>query len=211
MGPIDDSYLSSDQVKVESSAGHQLSMRPHLHYAPILNGGYYVCILDGGESVGDHDGGTTLARVVQCRLHDGFALRVQGRGGFVQQQDLGVPHQSTGYGNPLLLPSTHLRAPLSHVSVEALWQLGDEIIGVGIPGSLLDILHCGILPAEADVLGYCSVKQYRFLRHDSDVSPQPLQVQRANVFTSNQNLEKKFKSLTVCLSLTPCISYSLGV
>ena len=57
--------------------------------------------LDGGESVGNDDAGPTFPGLVQSLLNYLLTLCVQSRGGFVQEEDLGVPHQSTGNGNSL--------------------------------------------------------------------------------------------------------------
>lgn len=46
-----------------------------------------------------------------------LALRVQGGGGLVQQQDLGLPDDRPGDGDALLLAAGQLRALGAHVGV----------------------------------------------------------------------------------------------
>lgn len=63
---------------------------------------------------------------------------------------------------------------------------------VGFSGSLNNLCHrnlSGVIPVRY-VLGNTAVKQYRFLRYYSDLSPQPLDVQILNVVTV-QILQKK--------------------
>ena len=95
-------------------------MRPLLHHLSIFDHRNAVGIINGGQAVGYHDAGATLPGFVQGLLHYLLALCVQGRGGFVQQQDLGVPHQGTGDGNPLLLSTAELCTFCSYVSIVAL-------------------------------------------------------------------------------------------
>ena len=46
-----------------------------------------------------------------------FALCVQSRSGFIQEKDLGVPHESSGNGNALLLSSRQLGASGPNIGV----------------------------------------------------------------------------------------------
>ena len=55
-----------------------------------------------------------------CGVREGWyllALRVQGRGGLVQQQDLGVPDDRPGDGDALLLTAGQLGTLRAHVGV----------------------------------------------------------------------------------------------
>ena len=63
-----------------------------------------VGVVDGGETVSDDDTGPALPGLVQSILHYPLTLCVQGRGGLVQEEDFGVPHESSGNGDALLLP-----------------------------------------------------------------------------------------------------------
>ena len=168
--------LCSDQLIVESLVVHELNVSAPLHHPTTFNRRYYVRCLDGGETVSDHDGGPALPGLVQSILHYLLALCVQGRGGLVQEEDFGVPHQSTGDSKALLLPPRQLGTPLSHKSTVAIWKLRDEVVSVGIFCSSLDLLHSGSLFAIADVFGNGGVKQNWLLTHNTDVGTQPLQV-----------------------------------
>ena len=58
-----------------------------------------------GLPVSDDKGGPTLPGLVQSLLHYPLTLCVQGRGGLIQEEDFGVPHESSGNGDALLLPA----------------------------------------------------------------------------------------------------------
>ena len=70
--------------------------------------------------MGDGDAGAALLRTVQGAEHHALALGVQGGGGLVQQEHRGVPHQSPGNRDPLLLPSRQLGSLLPHRRLVAL-------------------------------------------------------------------------------------------
>ena len=56
-------------------------------------------VLDRAEPVGDDDAGAAFLRLVQSVLHHLLRLRVQRRGGLVQQKDLGLADQGSGDGD----------------------------------------------------------------------------------------------------------------
>ena len=66
-------------------------MRSRLHDTSPAEDKDDVRVPDGGEAVGDGDGGAALLGPLQRLLHHLLALRVQRRGGLVQQQDGRVP------------------------------------------------------------------------------------------------------------------------
>ena len=68
----------------------------------------------------------SLPSLVQGLLHHLLTLRVQGRGGFIQQQYLGVSDESSGNSNTLLLPSAELGPFRAHVSAVGLGSEGKE-------------------------------------------------------------------------------------
>lgn len=64
--------------------------------------------------------GPQLTHFIQSFLNYSLALVVKGRRCHVQQQDPGIPDQSTSDGNALLLTTTHLTATLPDQGVEFL-------------------------------------------------------------------------------------------
>lgn len=49
------------------------------------------------------------------RTHSLLTLHVQGTGGFIQDEDAGIPHEGPGDGQTLLLPHGQLAAFLPHL------------------------------------------------------------------------------------------------
>ena len=78
-------------------------MRAPFHHFPTINHVNDIRLLDGAEPMRDRDGGATSGGGVQSGLHDLFGFRVQGRGGFVEEEDFGVAQEGAGDGDALLL------------------------------------------------------------------------------------------------------------
>lgn len=82
--------LQVDQLKVPTALGDQLAMRAVLHDSALVEDVDHIGFLDGRQPVRDGDGGPTAGRSIQSGLHHLFGFGVQGAGGFVQEEDLGV-------------------------------------------------------------------------------------------------------------------------
>jgi hypothetical protein len=138
----------------------------------------------GGQTVRDHDGGARLHEVVQRRLHDALARRVERRRRLVQQQHARVAQQRARDGDALLLAARQLDALVAHLRVVALRQRLDEGVDVGGARRLEDFLvrRRALGPgAVLDVVQDAHREERRLLRHDADVAAQRPQVERADV------------------------------
>ena len=125
---------------VKSLQGHQLKMAALLLHTAILYSNDDICRPDSGKPVSHNEGGATCPGLVQRLLHHLLARRVQGGGGLVQEQDPWLSKKCSGDRNPLLLPSGQLGASLSNQGVQALGKLPDEVDGVGVLASPLNVL-----------------------------------------------------------------------
>jgi hypothetical protein len=88
-----------------------------------------VRILDGRQPVGDHERGASFEEALDGLLDQYLALRIQGAGGFVENQNLRIPQDGPGNGDPLALAAGQLGAPLADDRIVAVGQLSDEIMG----------------------------------------------------------------------------------
>ena len=102
--------LLSDEFSIDTvgELSEQLVVVPFLDELPLFQDKDSVSILNCCKSVGNDDGGDLPQLVfdlVNGSLHLLFVLGVQGRGGFIEDEDLGLLDEGSGYGDPLLLPS----------------------------------------------------------------------------------------------------------
>ena len=65
-------------------------MCPRLNHLSFMDHGYDVRVIDRRETVSDDNGGASLPGFIESFLDDPLALCVEGGGGFVKKEDLGV-------------------------------------------------------------------------------------------------------------------------
>ena len=70
-----------------------------------------VGVPDGADALGHDDPGGVLAGLVQGAAEDPVGLIVQGGEGVVEEEDLRLPGDGPGDGEPLLLPAGEVGAP----------------------------------------------------------------------------------------------------
>ena len=131
---------------------HQLAVRAVLDEAAVIQDDDAVRILDGRQAVGDDEGRTPDHEPVQGVLHDALAFRIEGRRGFVQDQDAGVLQDGPGNGDALPLAAGNVYTPVAQLGLVPLGQVEDEVMGIGRLGRRHDFLFRRIEPAVLDVI-----------------------------------------------------------
>lgn len=77
--------LQLDELRIPLPQGHQFLMAAALNNLALVKHIDDVCVLDGAQSVGDANGGSAGAGVVEGGLDDLFGFAVEGGGGFVEE------------------------------------------------------------------------------------------------------------------------------
>ena len=136
--------------------------------------------------MGDYQHGQPALRQI---AHDGQHLahhfRVQGRGGFVKEQNFRVHCQRPGNGHPLLLPAGKLAGPGIAIGCHAYLV---QIIQRFFLGLLLPAMEHQLLPADA-IGKYCHIgKQIEGLKHHAHMAVIIRPVQRFGIFSAIENL-----------------------
>ena len=75
----------------------------------------------------DNDARATFHEFHECRLDEFFALAVERRGGFVKHEDWCVFKDRPGDGDTLPLAAREFYAAFAYESVEALFELFNEL------------------------------------------------------------------------------------
>ena len=91
------------EILVESFMVHQFSMGAGLHETSFVEDKDAIGSLDGRQAMGNHKGSSAFHESLQCLLDESFRLTVEGRGGFIQQQDPWIFHDGSGDGDALSL------------------------------------------------------------------------------------------------------------
>ncbi len=106
---------------------------------------------DGVQAMGDDDGGAVLAEMLDRLLHLLFGLRIQSRGGLVEQDDRRVLDQRARHRDALPLAAGELGAVLADRGVVAEREAHDELMGAGGLRGLDDFGVGCVYFAEGDV------------------------------------------------------------
>ena len=113
-------HLEAVEPIIHSFLLQKFGVRALFYHLPSTYHGNAVGVVDGRETMSNDNARSTLPRPVQGLLHYLLTLRVQSRGGLVQEEELWVSDQGTGNGNPLLLSARQLRSFAPHVGVVSL-------------------------------------------------------------------------------------------
>ena len=111
-------------------------------------------LADGRQTMGDDDH-QPLGRGGMQRAHEGvLGSRVEGRGGFVEDEDLRVAHEAAGNGQALLLTDRQGVPGTAEHGVEALRQAVHEIGAARCRERRADLVVGRIRLREADVVAH---------------------------------------------------------
>src|SRR5918997_4399727 len=145
-------------------------------YAAVLQNQNEVRASHGVEIVGNDQGGLSGHEAIQGFLNLRLALDVEARHRLVQDQDRGVADHGPGDGYPLALPSGEGVAPLADDCLVPIFEVHDELVGVGRFGSLDNLLRSGVQLAVGDVLLDGGAEENRVLEDDPDLLAQGLEL-----------------------------------
>ena len=160
------------ELAVFAFAGQQGRVGTLLDDAAVDHHGDAVGALDGRKPVGDDKGGAPLHEIDQGLLHQHLGLGVEGRGGFVKDQDRGIFNQGPGDAQPLFLTPGKSSAQLADGRVQAQGHRLNEVQGVGRLGRGEDFGLAGVRPAVGDVVAHRVVEEDRLLGHHGDLVAQ---------------------------------------
>ena len=128
-------------------------MTAALGNTPALHHDDAVGMLDGGQPVCDHQRRASLHQGGQGRLHMLFGFAVQGRGGFIQQQDRRIFQQGAGNRQALALATRQTHTILANQGVKAHRHIADEFECMCRLRCALDFLACDLAATAVGNIG----------------------------------------------------------
>src|SRR5215208_2629021 len=117
------------------------------HYPAALQNQDEIRASHGVEVVGNDQRRFAGHEAIQGFLDLRLALDVETSHRLVQDQDTGVPDDGPRYGDPLSLAAREGVAPLTYDGLVTIFEVHDEVVGVGYFGGLDNLLDGG---AEED-------------------------------------------------------------
>ena len=131
-----------------------------------------VGVLDGREAVGDGDDRLAARQLGDGLLDEVLVLRVDARGGLVENDDGRVFENGAGDGDALLFATGERAAALADDGVIAVRQRHNEVMAAGLLCRFDHLLLRGVRLAEEDVRADGIVEQIHVLEHHGDVAEQ---------------------------------------
>ena len=147
-----------------------------------------VRMLDGGQPVGHNEHGAHGAHLFQRILNEQLRLGVDVGGSLVQDHHAGLMDDGAGKAEQLPLPSGEVVAALTHLFVQPVVQLVDELVGIDVAADLHDLAVGDTLFPQNDVGTDGTREQEHILQHLAEVPAQGGDLDLADVDTVDQDL-----------------------
>ena len=148
----EDALLQAPELVVLALLFQQLFVGAALYDLAVVHDQNEVTIPDGGEAVGD-DQHRAVCKLVVDHIKDGIlCAKVQTAGGFVQNIEVRILQEGAGQCKALLLTAREAVAGFFQIGVVLQRQLADELVGVCLLGSGLDLIEAGFRSGNADVV-----------------------------------------------------------
>ncbi len=119
------------QLLVISVFSNQFIVGTTLHNPALVQYADFVGMLDGTQSVGHCHGGTGLHQSLQGILYQALALGIESRCCLVEDEDRRILEDGTGDAHTLALTAGESAATVTDIGIEAMFRLGDELVGIG--------------------------------------------------------------------------------
>ena len=147
-----------------------------------------IGMLDGGKAMGHDQHGADVLHLFQGVLDQHFRFGVDVGGGLVQDHDAGLMDDGTGKAQQLPLTGGEVIATLPDRLVQALFQPGDEAVGIDIAAGFPHFLIGNAFLPQQDVAADVAGKQEHILQHLAEVTAQGRDPDLADIDAVDQNL-----------------------
>ncbi len=140
-----------------------------------------VGVADGGQPMRDDQGGSPACQFRQGTLDGVLGFGIEGRGGFVQDQDRRVFEEHARNRQALFLTTRQFHPALADHGIQTVRQRSDGAVELGAPCGLQDLGFRRIKPAIENILAQGAAEQEHVLLHDADLAAQRFQGHRADI------------------------------
>src|SRR5699024_2677801 len=135
-----------------------------------------VGVLHAGYTLGNDDLGGFGDIITEALADQRVGLGIDGAGGVVQNQDLGLFQQGAGDAQALFLAAGNIGAALLDPGVVLIRELLDKFVGLGQLAGFQDLVIGGVRVAPAQVVLDGAGKQHVLLQHNGHLVAQCFQV-----------------------------------
>ena len=163
-------------------------MRAALDDLSVVNDQDHIRTADGGQAVRNDEGRASGHHLFDGVLDQPLCDRIDRAGRFVKDENTRVGQQRARKRQQLLFAGGEAVAALADVGIIAVRQTRNNRIRRNRLDRRLDLLHCRVLPAVAQVFQNGAREQMRRLKDIADVGVQPELAAFAGVPPVNQHL-----------------------
>ena len=165
--------LQRKQLGVAPAPAQQLLVGANLHELAVFDDQDAVGHADGAEAVADEDGGFAQGQLLEALEDFVLGAGIEGGGGLVEDEELGVAHVSAAEGDFLPLAAAQIHAAVEAAAnhlVVAAGQLGDDAVGQALVGGGFDagLVQALLDAAHGQVLAGRQLEAHEILEDDAD-------------------------------------------
>src|SRR5207237_1274910 len=175
------------QLCVFAAERQELVVAALLRGPAVLEDDDLVGVADGAQAVGDGDHGAPLHDALERLDDDRLRLGVERRSRLVEDEDGRVANDCAGDSDALPLSAGQGQASFAHLGVVAVGHPRDELVRVGEPRRIDDLLFGSVGPPVCDVLPYRAAEEDGVLQYETDLVAHALQLVIADVDAVDQD------------------------
>lgn len=158
------------QTMVIAALREELAVAAGFDELTMLHDEDVVGVANGGQAVRDDEHGLFASQFGEGLLHLLFGVRIEGGGGFVENENVVVAQKGTGDGQKLALSLRKNAALVVENGVVALGQRLDDLIKATFLAGADDSVAADVRLAEANVVEDAGIEEHGLLWHDADVA-----------------------------------------
>ena len=138
-----------------------------------------ISLLHRRQTMGDHQHGSSLHRLLQAELHRSLRFSIESAGGFIQQKQGRIPQDGPGDGDSLQLSSGDIASPLLQQGFVAVGEALDEPISIGQPCRFHHVSIAGATSVLINITGNSELTMFE--AHEASTMIQEEAHEDANV------------------------------
>src|ERR1700728_4323611 len=167
-------------------------MRTHLAQLSFVHYQNRVGALHRGETMRNEHTGAAFHHAFKGAANAQLRVRVDARGGFVEDEDMRIVSECACKVDELLLARRKRIAALTHRFVETIRQAVDEVEDIDVASRSAEGFFRDRVIAETNVFGDRAGKQERILEHNGKVLTQFGQVLFTQVYAVDKDLTRRY-------------------
>ena len=143
---------------------------------------------DGGKAVSNHQSGSAINQTLERLLDQRFRFSVNGRRGFIQDEDRAILQDGPGDGNSLFLTAGKLYPAFADDCLQPFGHMLNELIHVGDVHRPVERFFARFRIAEKDIFADAAIKEKHILQYKTDGRTQIVGAEFANVNSIQRDL-----------------------